>query len=1091
WKDLTDNVNMMASNLTNQVRGIAKVVTAVANGELNRKLTLEAKGEIATLAETINNMIDTLAIFADQVTSVAREVGVEGKLGGQANVPGAAGTWKDLTENVNRLAANLTTQVRAIAEIATAVTKGDLSRSIAVEAAGEMAALKDNINAMIRNLKDTTRINTEQDWLKTNLTRFTRLLQGQRDLLAVAQMILSELAPLVNVQHGVLYLNEADTRGPLFRLFASYGFKERKRLSSVYRPREGLIGQCAFEKSRILLSDVPEDYIKINSGLGESSPMNIVVLPVVFESEILAIIELASFQRFNETHLAFLDQLTESIGIVLNTISATNRTEELLKQSQTLALELQSQQQELTESNKRLEDQAQNLRASEERLKLQQDELQQTNEELEEKARLLALQNAAVERKNQEIDLARKALEDKATQLALTSKYKSEFLANMSHELRTPLNSLLILSKVLADNEQLNLSDKQVEFAATIYAAGSDLLNLINDILDLSKIEAGKVDLEWQQLKLTTLAQNIDRTFRPVAENRGNDFEIKLDSELPETLYSDEKRLQQVLKNLLSNAMKFTHQGDVTLRIRQASSGWNREIATLSKASRVLAFEVIDTGIGIDPEKQKIIFEAFQQADGTTSRKYGGTGLGLSISREIAHLLGGEIGLSSEPGVGSTFTLYLPWLDMPPSLRNPRSESPSQTIPQPLKLPLRWAEPEPRKGSPTVLIVEDDNYFARILQEAAQEKGFQTVLVTSGEEALDEVLKWQPAAILMDVFLSGGIDGWTVLSRLQEDIRTRQIPVHIISVSEEFQHSLQQGAVMHLAKPVTRDQLLDLFAEIKLRTARELKKLLIVNGNDEDRQALNGLLAGAELQITAVSNGEETLKLLESELFDGLVITPQLPDMSGFELIELLRSDQDLAHLTVLIYADQELAPEEAERLRTISDSILVNGHSSPERLQAEVALFLHDVRENQPQSGTIRIRPRSESEASLSGSKVLIVDDDIRNIFALSSILEGQQMEVISAENGRAGIRTLKETAGIDIVLMDVMMPEMDGYETTAAIRRLPEFKNLPIIAITAKAMKGDREKCLEAGASDYITKPVDIDQLLSLMRVWLAQRV
>ncbi|MEZ0369523.1 MAG: response regulator, partial [Candidatus Sericytochromatia bacterium] len=967
--------------------------------------------------------------------------------------------------------------------------------SIAVEAAGEVAALKDNINAMIRNLKDTTRINTEQDWLKTNLTRFTRLLQGQRDLLAVAQMILSELAPLVNVQHGVLYLNEADANGPIFRLFASYGFKERKQLSSYYRPREGLIGQCAFEKQRILLTDVPEDYIKISSGLGEASPLNIVVLPVVFESEILAIIELASFQRFNETHLAFLDQLTESIGIVLNTIAATNRTEELLKQSQTLALELQSQQQELTESNKRLEYQAQNLRASEERLKLQQDELQQTNEELEEKARLLALQNAAVERKNQEIDLARKALEEKAAQLALTSKYKSEFLANMSHELRTPLNSLLILSKVLAENEQGNLTDKQVEFASTVYAAGSDLLNLINDILDLSKIEAGKVDLEWQPLRLDDLAQNLDRTFRPLAESKGNAFSIRLDSNLPDRIYTDEKRLQQVLKNLVSNAMKFTHQGEVSLEIGLVSSGWSADSETLGQTPGVLAFSVHDTGIGIEPDKQKIIFEAFQQADGTTSRKYGGTGLGLSISREIAHLLGGEIGLVSQPGAGSTFTLYVPCLDSPPHQRLVRglATAPPAAAPVAHQLPLHWNAPEAQRSSdPTVLIVEDDAPFARILQDVAQEKGFKSVLVTSGEEALDEVLNWQPTAILLDLYLPGGMDGWAVLSRLQEDPRTRQIPVHIISVSDETQRSLQQGAVLHLAKPVSKEQLLDLFAELENRTARQFKKLLVVHSDEAERQQLRELLAGGDLQVTALGTGTEALKALDAELFDCLVMDVSLEDMSGIELLERLRSDQDLVDLPVLVYASRELSESESERLREISDSIILKGNRSPERLQAEVALFLHDVHENRPiPLAGGRIKPKSAPDSSLAGRKVLLVDDDVRNIFALSSILESQQMEVVSAENGRMGIQILQQHPDIDIVLMDVMMPEMDGYETTAAIRQLPEFKTLPIIAITAKAMKGDREKCLEAGASDYITKPVDIEQLLSLMRVWLGQRV
>ncbi|HEX6606553.1 MAG TPA: ATP-binding protein, partial [Chloroflexia bacterium] len=660
WKDLTDNVNYMAANLTNQVRGIARVVTAVANGDLKRKLVLDAKGEIAELADTINGMIDTLATFAAQVTTVAREVGTEGKLGGQANVPGAAGTWRDLTDNVNWLAANLTTEVRAIAEVATAVTKGDLSRSITVEAAGEVAALKDNINEMIRNLKDTTQKNMEQDWLKTNLAKFTRLLQGQKDLLNVSRLILSELAPLVSVQHGIFFINDPVDGEAELRLLASYGYKERKSLSSRFHIGEGLVGQSVYEKERILLTDVPSDYVKINSGLGEATPLNIVVLPVLFEGQVMAVIELASFQRFSDTHLNFLDQLTESIGIVLNTIAANTRTEELLKQSQSLTQELQTQQAELTETNRRLEQQAKSLQASEEQLRQQQEELQVTNEELEEKARLLSSQNIEVERKNQEIELARQALEEKAEQLAITSRYKSEFLANMSHELRTPLNSMLILSKLLAENPDGNLTAKQVEFAQTIHGAGTDLLVLVSDILDLSKIESGTISVDAGRVAFAALGDTLTRIFQPVAEAKGLAFACDLRPGLPDYIYTDSKRLEQVLKNLLSNGIKFTEQGQVSLEIGPVTHGWSRDRDTLNRADAVVAFTVRDTGIGIPADKHRVIFEAFQQADGTTSRRYGGTGLGLSISREIAHLLGGEIRLVSKPGEGSTFTLYLP-----------------------------------------------------------------------------------------------------------------------------------------------------------------------------------------------------------------------------------------------------------------------------------------------------------------------------------------------------------------------------------------------------------------------------------------------
>ncbi len=806
WKDLTDSVNSMADNLTDQVRNIAQVTTAVAQGDLSQKITVGARGEILELKNTINTMVDQLSAFAAEVTRVAREVGTEGKLGGQAEVEDVSGTWKRLTENVNQLAGNLTTQVRAIADVATAVTTGDLTRTITVDAPGEVGQLKDNINQMIANLRETTWRNQEQDWLKSNLARIGAMLQGHRDLRTVSQLIMSELTPLVSAQHGAFFIaGEGEDGEPIYRLLASYGYTPGEGRLTAFRVGEGLVGQGVHEKKTILVTNVPAGYVRISSGLGEAAPANIVVLPVLFEERVLAVIELASVRPFSPVHQAFLEQIVETAGVVLNTIIATMRTEELLAQSQTLAIELQSQSRELQH---------------------QQEELQLTNAELEEKALQLAQQNQAIEGKNAEIELARRELEERAEQLALSSRYKSEFLANMSHELRTPLNSLLILAKLLAENADGNLSQRQVEFARSIYEAGNDLLNLISDILDLSKVEAGKIDTAVAPVRVATLCGDLDHMFRPIAGQQSLTFSIEVDEWAPDTIMTDERRVQQVLKNLLSNAFKFTEHGSVRLRVAPAPPGTRFASKRLQAAPGAVAFSVADTGIGIESDKLLVIFEAFQQADGTTSRRYGGTGLGLSISREIARLLGGELQVESEPGQGSTFTLLLPMAAMP----------------------------------------------------AGAETGSAS-----------------PAA-----------DG---------------------------------GRAVEPGRPARR----------------------------------------APARGAASTAGE------------------------------------------------------------------------------------------------------------TLSGKQVLVIDDDMRNVYALTSALEDRGMGVVCAEDGRAGIELLQRVPEVDLVLMDIMMPGMDGYETLRAIRRLDRFRDLPIIALTAKAMRGDRENSLAAGASDYITKPVDVDQLLDMMRVWL----
>ncbi len=1093
WRDLTDNVNLMASNLTTQVRNIAEVVTAVANGNLKRKLAVEASGEIAALADTINGMIETLATFADQVTNVAREVGIEGQLGGQARVPGAAGLWRDLTDNVNQLAANLTTQVRAIAEVATAVTTGDLTRSITVEAQGEVAALKDNINEMIRNLADTTRKNTEQDWLKTNLANFTRMLQGERDLVTVTNLILSEIAPLVNASHGVFYLFKHEEDEPVLELVASYAYKHRKHLANRFRLREGLIGQCAFEKRHILLGNVPNDYIQINSGLGEAPPLNIIVLPVLFEGEIKAVLELASFEQFSGIHLSFLDQLMESIGIVLNTIAANMRTERLLAQSQLLTSELQSQQNELKKTNDRLEQQAASLQKSEEMLKTQQEELRNTNEELEDKARLLSNQKKQVEIKNQEIELAKAALEEKAEQLALTSKYKSEFLANMSHELRTPLNSLLVLSKLLSDNIDKNLSEKQVQFAQTIHAAGSDLLALINDILDLSKIESGTVTLEVGELNFADLQDYVERSFGQIADGKNLEFKVNLDPALPGVMRTDAKRLQQVIKNLLSNAFKFTEQGSVELRIARATYGWSTRNHVLNAAPMVVAFSVRDTGIGIPADKHKVIFEAFQQADGTTSRKYGGTGLGLSISREVTHLIGGELSVESEPGAGSTFTLFVPLThDVAAALPRARSltDVPWSDGPAALHfLPeggMKDDRQSMRPGDRAILIVEDDPKFASILLDMAHDRGFKGLVSATGGDALALARRFKPNAIMLDIKLPD-IDGWRLLDIMKRNPEMRHIPVNVISADDPRPIGRRMGAFGVLAKPIDRDALFKIFDRTEGFLARGIKQLLVVEADDRRRAAITGMIGNGDVQTTCVASAQAALDALRGKMFDCLIFDPHLPDANGAELIEQIRA---LQPVPIILYPSKDLSVRDEARLRKAAESVIPATPDALARLLDDSALFLHRVVAGLPAEKQSLMASVRQREPALAGRRILIIDDDVRNIFSLASVLEQHQVEVLHAENGRDGIGILEKNPSIDLVLMDVMMPEMDGYETMRSIRARDRFKSLPIVAITAKAMKGDREKCIEAGASDYAAKPVDVDQILSIIRVWMQRQ-
>jgi HAMP domain-containing protein/signal transduction histidine kinase/CheY-like chemotaxis protein len=1088
WKDLTDNVNFMAGNLTSQVRGIAKVVTAVATGDLDQKLTVEAKGEIAALADTINSMTDTLATFADQVTSVAREVGVEGKLGGQAKVPGAAGTWKGLTENVNQLAANLTTQVRAIAEVATAVTQGDLTRSITVEALGEVAALKDTINEMIRNLKDTTQVNTEQDWLKTNLAKFSRMLQGQKDLVAVGQLILSDLAPVVGAQQAEFYVLDASTVPNRLKLTASFASAGHGAHGKQVEMGQGLVGQCAVDKKKMLLTSAIPESLKIASGLTEMAPYNVLVLPIVFEGGVKGVMELASAEQFSPSHQAFLDQLMESIGIVINTIEANTRTEDLLKQSQSLAHELQSRQ----------------------------EELQQTNQELQEKARLLVHQNQEVERKNQEVEQARQALEEKAEQLSLTSKYKSEFLANMSHELRTPLNSLLILSDQLGKNSDGNLTARQIEFARTIHSSGNDLLALINDILDLSKIESGTVAVDVGEIALGELKTYVERTFRHVAESKTLDFAIRVDEGLPKGLTTDLKRLQQILKNLLSNAFKFTHQGHVTLSIEEKHAGWSSDNETLNRAQRVVAFSVADTGIGISADKQQIIFEAFQQADGSTSRKYGGTGLGLAISRELSRLLGGEIRLESLPGKGSTFVLYLPMAYVQPrNLRKPAHAAPDKQADASTWLQgaiktraVSGQRPDPvvetdaalgadgvqahyddrgniAPSDRVLLIVENDLAFANFLLEIARGKGWKGLVTPMGADALTLAKQYTPSAITLDMFLPD-MEGRRVLGRLKQDLSARHIPVCVISTDDSRERALQSGAIEFVAKPIQSGTVLEgLVDQLQAYLERPVSRVLSICADDARAAELHALLVADDVEVLRVTHQAEAFAELTRADFDCIVMDGVPNSAASAEIDAALLAHGCRGHVPMVCLTRADSAPPEIAH--PVREHLIVHTAPTLAAVFDQVQVALHRGTDALPDSQRRLVEELHAAIGTLSNRKALIVDDDMRNIFALASVLEEYGMRQVWADNGRDAIQMVQSDPTIDIVLMDIMMPEMDGMETMKQIRQLPAGKTLPMIAVTAKAMKGDREKCIEAGAWDYLSKPVNTQELFSTLRAWL----
>lgn len=967
---------------------------------------------------------------------------------------------------------------------------------------------------MLTSLKETTAENERQFWLKTQLAHLTGLAQGITSVQQLVGMLISEISRLVGAGQGIIYLKEtqsSENQSNEFVLLGSYAFKERKNVANRVRPGEGLVGQCILEKKPILLSNVPGDYIHIQSGLGESKPFQIVVLPILFEEEVLAVIELAAFKPFTDIEHDLLEQLSDTLGVVIQAANSRQKTEALLRESQLLTEELQTQQEELRTANEELEEQTLMLKQSEEKMRIQSEELQAINEELEEKTNYLEVQKADIEKQNAFIQLSKQDLEEKAKELELASQYKSEFLANMSHELRTPLNSLLILAKSLASNEDGNLSEDQIESAKIIHSGGLDLLTLINDILDLSKVEAGKLDIQMEEVRLDDLLQSLRYQFNPVAKEKGLSFILKIDDQIPEIVTTDGQRTEQILKNLLSNAFKFTASGSVTFEIARAGIGTAYQNNHLEK-NGAMALTVTDTGIGIPASKQQAIFEAFQQADGTTSRKYGGTGLGLTISRELAKLLGGEIHMRSTDGKGSSFTLYLPLggaanIEMTePKIASIKDAaavdslqiSSELLIASTIEDHLQATQPaktflsddrEHLKNSlqnKVILIVEDDPAFAKILMDMSYKKGFKCLAAGDGFSGLQLAKQYIPNAILLDLGLPD-MDGLKVLDHLKYHNETRHIPVHIISGRDKSSDSLQRGAIGYLSKPIQAKDIEAVFNKIEQKLQERIQQVLVVEDDLNNQKAIHELLKHKKVDIHSVSTGREALNLMRSQPFDCVILDLTLPDMTGFELLQQLVVDSESSIPPIIINTGKELTQEEYKELNQFTDSIVIKGANSPDRLLDEVSLFLHSVHKSLPQAQKEMIRMVRDSDESLKGRKILLVDDDLRNTFALSKVLRKHGLDVVMADNGKMALDKLEIETGIELVIMDIMMPVMDGYEAISHIRTIPKFQSLPIIALTAKAMTGDREKCIERGANDYMTKPVDTDKLLSLIRVWL----
>jgi len=1079
----------LARYISNPISKLAHASNRLAEGDLSVEIDIDTQDEIGRLAGSFKQLVESEQEVARQAEIIATGAVSKAEMIGR-------GENDLLGVSMNRMIG----MIKDVVAQANTIAGGDYVTEI--KSRGDNDELSIALRAMTATLREVSEENRKQDWLKTTQNELNDRMRGELNIKKLAHNIITFLAECLNVQIGVLYL--ADEGGNFLQLVASYAYTRIDCFNARSSLGQGLAGQAAQEKKMISVSNLPPDYVRIGSAIGDGLPRNVLVVPFLHEGKLCGVIELGTFRECTETEMELLQTVTDNIAIAFFSAQARDRMQELLEQSQLQNEELEAQQEELRQTNEELEEQTEALRKSEGRLQNQQEELRAANEELEERTDALARERDAVRRKNEELELARQEIEQKAREVETASRYKSEFLANMSHELRTPLNSILILSQLLTANEGGNLTEKQLEFVSTVYSSGADLLDLINEILDISKVEAGKMELRLEEMDLDEFKTAVEQTFQQLAVDKGLSLTIKSGDGLPTAICTDSRRLMQIVKNLVANAFKFTEQGGVTVEISRPSAAASLTRSGLTP-DHTVAISIIDTGIGIPTTRQGVIFEAFQQADGTTSRKYGGTGLGLAISRELAMLLGGEIQMNSKPGQGSIFTLFVPekleageevWGLITEKIAEirPVREEPKQAKVEPkeerqAKEPIKDDRKEIKPGDKTLLIIEDDPVFSRTLLELAHERGFQCLLAGDGESGLHFADYYKPSAIILDVGLPG-IDGWVVMERLKDNPVTRHIPVHFISAIDRSMDAMKMGAIGYLTKPVTLEMLDGVFGKVEDTISRSVGKLLVVEDDAVQRQSIIELIGnGVDVETKAVADGAEAYRLMNNETFDCVILDLGLKDMSGFDLLAKIKGDAKISMTPVIVYTGKDLSQQEETELSKYAEAIIVKGVRSPERLLAETTLFLHRVEKELPEGKRKMLRMVHDKEATLQNKKILIVDDDMRNVFALASVLEEKGMQVAAARTGKEGLEKLDQTPDTDLVVMDIMMPEMDGYETIGAIRKQQRFQKLPIIALTAKAMKGDRNKCIQAGANDYLAKPIDIDKLLSLLRVWLFQ--